>query len=75
MALFRLGNIQEADQEWARAHRLVEEKFQGYMGRGTPVYGFWFDWAFARILLREATATIQGPPALLQGSAHASVLE
>ena len=22
-------------------------------GRGTPVQGFWFDWAFARILLRE----------------------
>jgi hypothetical protein len=23
--------------------------------------GFWFDWVFARILLRESTALIEGP--------------
>jgi hypothetical protein len=25
--------------------------------------GFWFDWVFARILLRESTALIEGPRA------------
>ena len=31
------------------------------MDSGTPVQGFWFDWVFARILLREATALISPP--------------
>jgi hypothetical protein len=28
---------------------------------GSPVQGFWFDWAFARVLLREATALMELP--------------
>jgi hypothetical protein len=27
---------------------------------GNPTQGFWFDWLFARILLNEATALIEG---------------
>jgi hypothetical protein len=27
-------------------------------GRGTPVQGFWFDYAFARILMREAAQVV-----------------
>jgi eukaryotic-like serine/threonine-protein kinase len=60
MSLTRLGQPDEAQAELALAEELVDAKFKGRADRGTPVQGFWFDWAFARILLREAT-TLTAP--------------
>jgi tetratricopeptide (TPR) repeat protein len=50
----RLGNVGEARSELAQARQIIEEKFKNPLERGTPMQGFWFDWDFARILLREA---------------------
>lgn len=61
MALYRIGRYEEARTEFRRGRQLVEEKFEGEIDRGTPVQGFWFDWAFARILLREASGLLDGP--------------
>lgn len=62
MACQQLGRTDEARTEFAVGRDLVEAKFKGHMDRGTPVQGFWFDWNFARILLRESAALIAAVP-------------
>ncbi|HEU5396724.1 MAG TPA: serine/threonine-protein kinase [Verrucomicrobiae bacterium] len=62
MADEKLGSADEARAELAQATAIIEAKFHTEMDRGTPVQGFWFDWEFGRILLREATDLI-APPA------------
>ncbi|HOB32150.1 MAG TPA: serine/threonine protein kinase, partial [Verrucomicrobiota bacterium] len=56
MALHRLAHAADARAELAIAKELIEARFSNGLTRGTGVQGFWFDWVFARILLREATA-------------------
>jgi hypothetical protein len=52
----------EARTELASGREIIEAKFKGPLNLGTPVQGFWFDWVFARILLREATALVEASP-------------
>ncbi len=54
----RLGKTAEARSQLAQAREIIGDKFKSQLDRGTPVQGFWFDWVFARILLREAEALI-----------------
>lgn len=54
MALTRTDQHEAARAEIEQAHELIEAKLRGRPDRGTPVQGFWFDWTFAQILLREA---------------------
>jgi hypothetical protein len=54
-----LGRDEEARAELAAGRETIESKFKGRMDSGTPVQGFWFDWAFARILLHEAATLIE----------------
>jgi len=42
----------------AQGREAVEAKFKAGLERGTGTQGFWFDWVFARILLREATGLL-----------------
>ncbi len=58
----RLGRADEARAELAMGRELVETKLKRRIDRGTPMQGFWFDWAFARALLKEAAALIETPP-------------
>ena len=58
MAYYQLGREAEARQEIAEASATVEAKFAHGLDRGSPTQGFWFDWAFARVLAREAQATL-----------------
>lgn len=58
MASHRLGQTEEARAELLAAQETVERYFKGRPDRGNPVQGFWFDWIFARVLVREATAQI-----------------
>jgi len=57
MALFRSGQPAEARSELAQAGAEVNTRFSSEL---TPFDGktFWFDWVLARILVREAEATI-----------------
>jgi serine/threonine protein kinase len=57
----QLGRADEARSELAQGREIVENKFKNRLDRGTPMQGFWFDWAFARILLRESMALIETP--------------
>ncbi|ATC63515.1 serine/threonine protein kinase [Nibricoccus aquaticus] len=60
MARERLGQREEARGDLLTARELLENRLKSGMdrGRGTPVQGFWFDYAFARILLREAEGVV-----------------
>jgi serine/threonine protein kinase/tetratricopeptide (TPR) repeat protein len=62
MSEWKLGKTDEARSELAQAREIIENKFKSQLDRGGPMQGFWFDWTFARILLDEATALIQGNP-------------
>jgi serine/threonine protein kinase len=58
MSRSQLGQDKEARSELVGGREIIESKFRNLMDSGTPVQGFWFDWVFARILLREASAMI-----------------
>jgi serine/threonine protein kinase len=60
MAHFQMGRGVEAQATLAQARAMVESKARAPADRGSPINGFWFDWAFARVLLREA-GTLIGP--------------
>jgi len=61
MANFQLGQGAAAQADLKAAREIVEGKARSPADRGSPIHGFWFDWAFARILLREATALTAAP--------------
>ncbi len=60
MSCFQLGRSAEAAQRLAAAREPIEAKLSGPNDRGSPIQGFWFDWAFARVLWREGIALIAG---------------
>jgi len=62
MSYHRLGRAEEARTELAAAREIVENKFRTRLDGGGPVQGFWFDWLFARILLRESLAQLETSP-------------
>ena len=66
MSAQHLGQTDEARSELTQARSMIEDKFKkNGLDRGTGVQGFWFDWIFARILLGEATALIEGTPQVI----------
>jgi len=60
MSCQHLGQADQARSELDLAQGMIENKFKNGLDRGTGVQGFWFDWLFARILLREAIPLIEG---------------
>jgi tetratricopeptide (TPR) repeat protein len=60
MAYFQLDQVDEARLQLERGRETIEAKFRSGLELGTGVQGFWFDWVFGRILLREATALSEG---------------
>jgi tetratricopeptide (TPR) repeat protein len=65
MAYHRLGRTTEALAELKAGREIVESKLNKLRpDRGTPIQGFWFDWAFAQILLRETAALVEMPRTL-----------
>ena len=61
LASWRMNDLATARSELKLARDLIETKFRGGLDRGTGIQGFWFDWVFARILLREAIQVINDP--------------
>jgi eukaryotic-like serine/threonine-protein kinase len=62
MSCHQLGQNQEATAQLAEGRESIEAKFDDALDPGSAEHGFWFDWVFARILLREATALIETAP-------------
>src|SRR6185312_3641344 len=63
MACHQLGENEEALSELDQGRNPVETEFSKDLDEGGGAQGFWYDWLFARILLREAEGLIQTPPA------------
>ena len=62
MSYHQLGQAEQARSALAKSRELVEERWGTPFTVNADSRGFWYDWFFARILEREAAATI-GPPA------------
>jgi hypothetical protein len=61
MIYFQEGKLTAAQSELASADRTISARFNTPLDLGSRDEGFWFDWQFAHILLREAKATVAGP--------------
>ncbi len=59
LAELQLGHADAARSEAAAVRGLVESRFKGAADLGNPMNGFWFDWLFVGILLREAEAGLR----------------
>ncbi len=65
MSWHQLGRSGEALAELRAGREIIESKFRQRLDAGSPVQGFWFDWAFARVLMREAVALLETTPLAL----------
>jgi hypothetical protein len=54
LACYRTGQEREAREHLIQGRALVEKKFKTGFDRGRPEMGMWYDWLFARAMLREA---------------------
>jgi hypothetical protein len=61
MACFRLGEVEQARSELKRGRGLVAAEFSKGLEEGNGGIGYWYDWLFARILMREAEAMSEKP--------------
>ena len=59
MASHKLGNLETARAHLKACRVSVEKKFAGPLGRGSLEAGYWFDWAYTHILLRQAVFLIE----------------
>ena len=62
MSYWQLGQHEQAQAELAVGRGIIQDKFKNGLDQGDLQQGFWWDWVFARILLREATALIEKNP-------------
>jgi hypothetical protein len=58
LALCQNGQKDEALRELNQGRQSIQDNFNRDLELGSGTQGFWFDWVFARILLREATGLI-----------------
>jgi serine/threonine protein kinase len=61
MASYQSGDAEAARSELVEGRDLTGAQFAAGLEEGTGLVGFWYDWLFARILLREAEALIEQP--------------
>ena len=62
MTHYQTGKADQARSELAQVRQKIEDKFNRLPLEGGE--GYWFDWVFARILLREAEALIEKTPSV-----------
>jgi len=62
MACQQLEELAQARSELAQGRKLIRDEFADGLDNGGGSVGFWFDWLFARVLLREAEQLIDGSP-------------
>jgi serine/threonine protein kinase len=65
MARHQAGKTQDAETELKTGREIIEKKFKDNLDLGEGTRGFWFDWVFARVLLREAILTVEGEQKLV----------
>ena len=63
MAFFKEGKFDSANSELTQGRNMINSAFVEGLPEGNGLNGWWYDWLFARILLREADGLIQNQPA------------
>ncbi len=63
LACRQLGEKKLAQSELVAGRDMIKAQFDKGLGEGNGLEGFWYDWLFARILLREAEVLIETPTA------------
>ena len=58
MSCHQQGKADEAGSQLAKARAVIELRFKTGVEHGNSSLGMWYDWVFARILLREAETLI-----------------
>jgi hypothetical protein len=58
-----MGQSAEASAALGEGREVIQGEFTNVLDAGDGTRGFWFDWVFARILLREATVLMDGKAA------------
>ena len=64
MSCYKLGEVDEARSELAQGRDLISAQFAKGLEQSSFKIGLWYDWLFARILLREAETLIEKPSSL-----------
>ncbi|MBN2161977.1 MAG: serine/threonine protein kinase [Pontiellaceae bacterium] len=59
MASVEAGDMNSARHELELGQQLVDAVFSRSLVRGSATEGFWYDWVYARILMREAESYIR----------------
>ena len=60
LCAWKSGDRAEAAEELATARETITAAFAGDLTRGDNLSGYWYDWAFAHILLEETEAEVGG---------------
>ena len=60
MACHQQNQTAEAGFQFSKARDVIESNFENGLEHGNVLQGMWYDWVFARILLREASTLIEG---------------
>jgi len=69
MSDYKSNKKGEATAQLIQARETVESKFKSSLESGDNAQGFWYDWVFADILIREAETLIEGRPPIAAPSA------
>jgi hypothetical protein len=64
LACYQLGEQELALSEMTAGRDMITTEFDNGLGEGNGLEGFWYDWLFARILLREAEVPIEASPSV-----------
>jgi serine/threonine protein kinase len=62
LALAQAGQNDRACEELGHARQLIDGKFKGSLEHGRSGAGFWFDWIYARHLVKEADVSANCDP-------------
>jgi hypothetical protein len=62
MAHYHVGQRAQAEAELAQAREQIEKRFSQGLEIGAGGEGFWFDWVYAQVIMREAIELIGEPP-------------
>jgi hypothetical protein len=62
LSQLRLGQPAAAAEPLQQARESVEARFRAGLTAGSGAEGYWFEWAIAQILLREATGLTKSVP-------------
>jgi eukaryotic-like serine/threonine-protein kinase len=68
MSCHHLGQISEATSELDQAGKAIEARFKDGLDSAASSQYFWYDWIFARVLLREANVLFGEAPTAVNSS-------